>query len=214
MPVDSLLSNVEFFALKMFKHPGESARFYQRALHQYRYPAVHHKMVNAQGRWNSRTERFEYASARASMGHQYFMNWRHYPNRYVGKLWENVSSDPNRGAWILTPAGTRKAQATLKKLGLEGQVTPNPRGSACKTKAAKLVDFWRARGGALLRPALKAEYDRISGLLNEDGTPISRWATKYTSIYVSRVLKQHGRQINQVVNPKTGRKVGVWMLCN
>lgn len=111
------LTNVEFLALKMQAHPGQSGRFYRRALCQYREP-----------------QHFGTVSPKAYEGYlkgdhfaAYFRAWVSYP--YPGRLWVDKSTDrvgvtrfwegrPKKSKWYLTPKGHEVANRARVKLGL------------------------------------------------------------------------------------------------
>lgn len=123
-----LLSNVEFIALKMQAHPGQSGRFYRRALSFYRDPA---------GMAQNPTHASEnHAPYFLKPLHSVFAD-RYY--KYPGRLWVDRAADsirkggvwgrfgepcapemrPARSEWHLTKDGWNKANVARVKLGLD-----------------------------------------------------------------------------------------------
>lgn len=100
------LNNIEFLCLKVYAHPGMSARWYLRELHRYRFGVP----------------------GTGSFGAMYFS-----PNsKYRNTVFVDVSNQnaracyrflgdgrcSTRGSWTLTGQGCRRARAAAAKIGL------------------------------------------------------------------------------------------------
>jgi hypothetical protein len=71
-----------------------------------------------------------------------------------------------------------------------------------KTIKQLWLDEWRKHGGVWTRPQAKAVYD---GLCR--GNPY------YTSIYLTSLLRKHGKYLANTQIEERGHKVQVWALC-
>jgi hypothetical protein len=113
-----ILTNVEFIALKMQSHPGQSGRFYRAALNMYKDPVYFGKYPKKVGDDNA----------------AYFLKPTAYSSgyKYPGRLWVDsalktfkyepwarTAFKPSKSCWNLTRSGWNKANAARAKLGLE-----------------------------------------------------------------------------------------------
>lgn len=115
--VDCVLTNVEFIALKMATHPGQSGRFYRRACQAYKHPKLFKTLENV---------------GKSTSDHYAFYFRRN--SRYRGKLWVDgaqrtvrdhmpflkieTALKPKKSSWHLTSEGQRVADRAFRKLGL------------------------------------------------------------------------------------------------
>ena len=99
------LSNIEYLCLKIAAHPGMPARWYLRALHQYRFG------IPGKGSWNAL-----YFSPRGIYRGHLFVDESPKDRAANGWITKTCST---RGSIHLLPAGLEKAKLAAAKIGLD-----------------------------------------------------------------------------------------------
>lgn len=99
------LSNIEYLCLKIAAHPGMPARWYLRALHQYRFGTP------GDGSWNA-----VYFSPRGIYRGHLFIDES--PKNRAAHGWITRTCS-TRGSIHLLPAGMTKAKLAAAKIGLD-----------------------------------------------------------------------------------------------
>ena len=127
------LTNVEFIALKIQTHPGQSGRFYQRALYQYRFGKLKgntsfghhyfgkHRYTEAYYTKNGSgtRDRSCYGLTHWQDEAEHTIKYGSYYNRpEVRRQTGSSSSKPKVSKWILRGPGERAANRARQKLGL------------------------------------------------------------------------------------------------
>ena len=114
---NNVLTNVEFLCLKMFTHPGQSGRFYRRALSQYKDPARFARSAKLQRGDNNAMyfTRACYCVKRYWVDHA--TRDRHDPMPFLstrGGAYE--ARKPGQSEWQLTDEGIRIAMRARAKI--------------------------------------------------------------------------------------------------
>jgi len=119
MPVAKrALNNVEFLCLKMQAHPGQSGRYYRRAL------SVYHGAVNSKGEQMSAYFHTEPKTPHCRVHYQvgrYYVDTaeRTVRERAYGFSTTEFVFKPVKSEWTLTGKGWEKANQARVKLGLK-----------------------------------------------------------------------------------------------
>jgi len=105
LPINVKLTNIEFICLKMASHPGYPARWYLRALHQYR------RGTPGTGSWNA-----IYFNPSGKYRNVLFTNSA--PEDRAKISWQGGKFQSSCGSFTLTPAGHTVARRAATKIGL------------------------------------------------------------------------------------------------
>jgi len=107
------LNNVEYLCLKMFLNPGETQRFYRRALAQYRGWETDHQLVGF-GLYFARSSKYRNVLWRDTA-----------PPQRLASPWRlDRWSRPLKSEMRLTKAGIKRAMAAAAKIGLDLSIHP------------------------------------------------------------------------------------------